>query len=199
LGSGLSFVQSCTPIRRSAQSAAVAARLSWQFKAFLQSPCLPDRPSSAKKSASSRCCHLNNVNLLKKTRPSPACTSQCQHPTVRFSSLSTLEHNSLFPQTNSISLRQIPALSRQVRPAHVFSRPHEGLGNCARRNLLYLPGLFHPSTVLRVLLPSEVIHNLSRTPFGLPCPSFRSLFGDVAHAVLSACTPSPSFCAIYCQ
>jgi len=69
LGSGLSFVQSCTPIRRSAQSAAVAARLSWQFKAFLQSPCLPDRPSSAKKSASSRCCHLNNVNLLKKPDP----------------------------------------------------------------------------------------------------------------------------------
>lgn len=133
LGLGLSFVQSCTPLRRSSQSAAVAARLSWQIKAFLQSPCLSDCLSSVKKSPSKSVTTPRHPFPVK-TRPSPACTLQCQHPTVRFFSLSTLKHNSLFPQTNSILLRQIPALSRQVRPAHLFSRPHEGLGNCVRRN-----------------------------------------------------------------
>lgn len=43
-----------------------------------------------------------------------------------------------------------------------------------RRNCLHLPGLFHPDTVLRVFRLQRSFHNLSRTPLGLPCPSFRS-------------------------
>jgi hypothetical protein len=75
-----------------------------------------------------------DVNLLKKPGPRQLALCSANIPLCGFGSLSTLEHNSLFPQLNSTSLRQIPALSRQVRPAHQFSRPHEGLGNCARRN-----------------------------------------------------------------
>lgn len=50
-GSGLLFVKSCTPLRRSSQSAVVVAQLSWQIMALLLSPRLPDRPVFRRKPA----------------------------------------------------------------------------------------------------------------------------------------------------
>jgi len=44
-----------------------------------------------------------------------------------------------------------------------------------RRRCVHSLDLFHPSIILRVFCLQRSNHNLSRTPFGLPCPSFRLL------------------------
>lgn len=70
---------------------------------------------------------------------------------MRFFSLATIQHNSVFPQTNPNSLRKARSLSR----LGTSSTPRV-LSPVLRCHRLHWPGLFHPSIILRVFRPSEV-------------------------------------------
>jgi len=141
LSSGLSFVQSCTPLRRSSQSVVVIARFFLTNQGFFAIALPADPLFSLRRQPSP-----NRQILLQIKRTLP-----CQHPIMRFcfpldaSTQQLVSANE--SQSTCVSFRRSRALNH---PAHRVLSPPKGSRNCARRNCLHLPGLFHPDTVLRV-------------------------------------------------